>query len=107
MVEFLLSKDFDVKALTMKDIGKRPIDDHVRPEHVLLVSLMLSEDEASWMVLYGNKAYHNFEQMDLTPLTFLNNPIRSAYLVWKDSWASPPPQPKPKYFGWHEFPVAS
>lgn len=90
MVEFLRANGFLVFAITKCDVSKDQdaIDYHIFSDHVVLVSSLVAKSETTWQVIYDGFIFHNFEIDKMSPLEFLNNPPRTAYVLWKPEWAS-------------------
>lgn len=89
MVGFLREKGFTVTPLTLCDLSHddQAVNWNITKDHVVLISLLTCRNETSWMVLHQDEVWHNFSSKLLEPLEFLNNPIRSAYVVYKKNWA--------------------
>jgi hypothetical protein len=90
MVGFLRQKGYTVIPITKALVsqGKNPLDvgNRIRRDHVLLVSQLYLEDEASWVVLYDGNLMHNFQEAPIYPLEFINRPILTAYLIYHRKW---------------------
>lgn len=78
----------------------------VNARHVLLLSQLVRENEATWIVLFNGVCYHNFEIYSLELLSFINKPLLSAYVVFHLRWqrisrtpAKPLPKPKTTHGG--------
>ena len=87
MVGFLRRHKFSVLEITRRNVTnsdniERPIGKH----HVVLAKLKFVIGEASWVVIFQDKVYHNFEIVPLTGYELINHPILSAYVVFHKSW---------------------
>lgn len=58
----------------------------VNSGHVLLLSQLFRENEATWIVLHNSICYHNFDAYSLEALTFINKPLLSAYALCHPKW---------------------
>jgi hypothetical protein len=101
MVEALENSGIHVIPLSVCKVTNRPsLMNLVNEDHVVLISQMFRKDEGSWVILHGGKIFHNCkdETEYFHPLEFINRPILSAYIVWKEKWA--PKQRKLKIEDW-------
>lgn len=62
----------------------------IQSDHVLLCNLLLCKNEASWFVVTQNKAFHNFDEMPVNPLFWVNFPSQSIYLITCNDWQQAP-----------------
>lgn len=82
MISFLKKRKWLVQKLTKHNICNRAgIAGPIKRNHIILASLLLRKKEASWMIIYDNYCFHNFEICVLKPYDFMNMPILTAYLV--------------------------
>jgi len=58
-------------------------------QHVVLMSIKLMQNEASWVVVYQERMYHNFEITKMKPYELLNHPIMEALIIKHPSWDEP------------------
>jgi hypothetical protein len=101
MTWFLRQRSFRLLRLTPLRITSA--QNKVGSEHVILVSQLLRDYEATWGVIFDDIYYHNFTAYNLSALGCLNKPILSAYLVIHPSWRVPDdfklPRPKRRIAG--------
>jgi hypothetical protein len=88
VVRFLRARGFSVLPLTWCRVSeaKSPVG----PTHVILLSQLFRENEATWGVIFNCFYYHNFEIYSLETLSLLNKPVLTAYLVSTPRWKSGP-----------------
>jgi hypothetical protein len=99
MLRSLRRYGFRILRLTQCNLSQATAG--VNASHVLLLSQLFRENEATWIVLFNSVCYHNFDVYSLEALSFLNKPLLSAYLVFHPNWqmtsgVSGKPLPKPK-----------
>lgn len=87
MVRFLRRRGFRLLRLTPLQISTARTK--VGSEHVILISQLLRDYDATWGVIFDDIFYHNFTAYNLSALGSLNKPILSAYLVIHPSWRVP------------------
>jgi hypothetical protein len=96
MVRFLRRRGFTVLPLTQCTVSASY--SLINESHVVLVSQLFRRNEATWGVIFGGMYYHNFDFYTLDPLSFLNKPVLSAYVISSPLWQLdqlPPPKPTP------------
>ena len=87
LVSYLRKRGFSVANLTERNLTNfKYIVYPIKNFHVVLARVKLIKGEASWIVLYDNNCYHNFEIMKMVPYDLLNHPILEAFLVSHPSW---------------------
>jgi hypothetical protein len=92
ILAFLKRRHFRVATLSkygVTDLAPKTPDWErcpVTSNHVLLCNLLMCRNEASWLVITQNEAFHNFDRTPLSPLTFVNKPPQSIYLVMHKAW---------------------
>lgn len=84
MCEFLIERKYQVQRLTPRLV--RDIQSPINSDHVLLVSQLLTAEEGTWGVVFGELYYHNFQPYDLSAFAFLNKPLLSVYVVCHSKW---------------------
>lgn len=84
MIRFLKQRSFRLLRLTPLRITSAR--NGVGSEHVILISQLFRNYEATWGIIHANVYYHSFQAYNLSELAFLNKPILSAYLVIHPSW---------------------
>ena len=84
MTRFLRGHGFRVQALTQSNIAAA--SSKIEHRHVILLSQMFRQREATWGVIYNSMYYHNFQIHFLDTLTLIRKPIVSAYLVVHPTW---------------------
>lgn len=85
---FLRKQGFSIIPITLCEVSnfQTYIESPIKNYHVILMSQLMKKNEASWSVIFNNYIFHNFEILPLKPLEFINNPILSAYVIYKDEW---------------------
>ena len=94
MLRSLRRLGFRVLRLTQCNLSQHTSG--VNSRHVLLLSQLFQENEATWIVLFNGVCYHNFDVYSLEGLSFLNKPLLSAYVVFHPKWqigSGPPAKP--------------
>jgi hypothetical protein len=87
MLECLRKHGFKTAKLT-----KRSITNVVYPaypvsrSHVLLLNVKYIKNLGSWLVIYDERIYHNFEIIKFQGYELLNHPIVEAFLIVHPSW---------------------
>lgn len=82
MINYLKKHHWKTAKLTKHNICNREtILGPIAKNHIILLSCLFRKKEASWLVLYNNWIFHNFEIVELTSYEFLNLPILTAYLI--------------------------
>jgi hypothetical protein len=108
MLKFLRVRKFRTLRLTPAIIARAKSE--IGAQHVILVSQLLRQAEASWGVIFEDSYYHNFDTYSLSALAFLNKPIMSAYLVihrkWQVDYAHGEQKAKPRLKG-HQLKLAA
>lgn len=97
MLRSLRRHGFRVLRLTQCNLSQNTA--RVNSRHVLLLSQLFQENEATWLVLFNGVCYHNFDVYSLEALSFINKPLISAYVVIHSRWqmiSSTPAKPLPK-----------
>jgi hypothetical protein len=97
MLRCLRRHGFRILRLTQCNLSQNTAGVHAR--HVLLLSQLIRENEATWIVLFNGVCYHNFDVYSLDSLSFINKPLVSAYVVIHTRWQmipSTPAKPLPK-----------
>lgn len=84
MLRSLRRLGFRVLRLTQCNLSHNTAGVHAR--HVLLLSQLYRENEATWIVLFNGICYHNFDVYSLEVLSFINKPLLSAYVVFHAKW---------------------
>jgi hypothetical protein len=84
MLRRLRRHGFRVLRLTQCNLSQTAAG--INAKHVLLVSQLFRENEATWVVVHNGICYHNFEVYSLEVLSFLNKPLLSAYVVSHLKW---------------------
>lgn len=101
MVRFLRRHGFRLLRLTPLRISSAR--NKIGSEHVILISQLLRDYDATWGIIFDDIFYHNFTAYNLSALGSLNKPILSAYLVIHPSWRVPEdfvlPRPKRRIAG--------
>jgi hypothetical protein len=99
---FLKSKGFKMIPVTVCDVTSHAvtIQNPIKPYHVLLVSQLMLKNEGSWSVVHRNKIYHNFDELTLDPLEFINHPTMTVYAIWHKKWQ----MRRPQVFSFFELP---
>ena len=84
VVRFLRKREFSVLPLTLCNVStsKSPIANF----HVLLLSQLITRNEATWLVLHNELCYHGFDVYNATILSFVNKPVLTAYLLVHPKW---------------------
>ena len=87
MVRALEMNKVKVLKLTQSNLTNNTIPTYnIEKNHVVLLSCLMMKKEATWVVLWNNFLFHNFEVSQISRLEFLNFPILSAYLLKKKEW---------------------
>ena len=92
MVNFLKKRGFKVKPVTKCDVTLGDgmyTPNHITDRHVLLISQLMSKNEASWMVGHNQLWYHNFQTSSYKGITHINAPILTCYAVSHKNWQLP------------------
>lgn len=101
MVRFLKLRNFQLLRLTPLRITSA--QNSLGSEHVILISQLIRDYEATWGVIFDDIYYHNFTAYNLSALSLLNKPVLSAYLVLHPTWRIPEdfilPQPRKRFAG--------
>jgi len=79
MLNFLRRHGFRTLQLTQCNLSRDA--KKLGSQHLILLSQLFRENEATWGVIYNGWYYHNFSIYELTSMAFLNKPILSAYLL--------------------------
>lgn len=92
MVNYLKKSGHTVIPLTLCAMTQGHTDhilikNKISRYHVLLISQLFLENEASWIVAHKGKLVHNFDKHFLYPLEFINRPILTAYVVHHKKWS--------------------
>ena len=94
MVRFLRRRGFAVVPLTQCSVSAS--ESQLGTSHVLLLSQLFTQNEATWGVIFGGTYFHNFDYYTLDSLSFLNKPVLSAYVISSPRWRlDQSPRPKP------------
>jgi hypothetical protein len=91
MLRCLRRHGFRVLRLTQCNLSQNTSG--VNSRHVLLLSQLFQENEATWIVLFNGVCYHNFDVYSLEALSFINKPLLSAYVVFHPTWQEPASTP--------------
>jgi hypothetical protein len=94
MVRYLRQEGYTVIPVTQCAVTRLGGMNHIKPDHVLLVSQLMMKNEGSWIVVNNGKLAHNFDIVPLSPLEFINRPILSAYIVFHPKWKVKPKREK-------------
>lgn len=92
LTDFLKRKRFQVVPVSKYGVTNIDPDGNdweefpLNENHVLVCNLLMCRNEASWWVITRNRTFHNFEEGNLNPLTFINKPSQSMYLVTHKTW---------------------
>jgi hypothetical protein len=87
MTRFLEDRGFLLVRLTPRNVTRRKDPAYpITSRHVVLVSIRLMTNEASWAVIHDGRMYHNFEISIFKPYELLNHPVEDAYLVKHPRW---------------------
>lgn len=87
MVSYLKKRDFKVVPLTVCGLtGSSDLINNVKSNHVILISSMFKKFEASWSILYDGYMIHNQDIVAPSVLEFINRPILTAYVVFREDW---------------------
>ncbi len=87
MLSFLLNKKFNIYKLTMDNLTNCETTQHpITKSHVVLASIKMLKEEATWVVLHGETMYHNFEITSMNPYDLINHPLINMYLVKHPTW---------------------
>lgn len=87
MVAWLRRHKFLVYPLSLCDLSKTHSSvSYLKHDHIVLVSLLVCKNECSWFIIYKGVAYHNFDEIAMDEIFFLNKPVRSAYLISYHKW---------------------
>ena len=84
MVRFLRARGFRVLKLTKCNLSASRLKLGFR--HVILLSQLFREGEATWGLLVAGTYIHNFEVYSMGSLSLLTKPVVSAYVVIHDRW---------------------
>lgn len=68
--------------LSNKSVWKYTIND----EHVILISMLVKKRESTWMLIYNDAVFHNFESTKMDTYSMFNFPIVSMYILHKQQW---------------------
>ena len=68
--------------LSNKSVWKYTIND----EHVILISMLVKKRESTWMLIYNDTVFHNFESTKMDTYSMFNFPIVSMYILHKQQW---------------------
>lgn len=89
MVKYLRKAGFTVKEVTMCDVSNNNgffIPSNINDLHVLLISHLMTKNEASWSIVHNKLYYHNFQTCSFTGLNLVNNPLLTCYLIMHPNW---------------------
>lgn len=86
LLQHLRAKKFEILKIKNKALGEFDDSHFVEKNHVVLLSLRINSENASWGIIYDHMLYHNFEVSALTPLTFINMPIMTSYFIKHPKW---------------------
>ena len=64
----------------------KDISYEISDRHVILLSQLVKKGEGTWKVIYQGISYHNFHLATFSTASLLNNPIDSAYVLFKAEW---------------------
>lgn len=84
MLRSLRQRGFHTVRLTQCNVSKH--SKGISDLHVILVSQLFRQNEATWVVVFNRSCYHNFSVYSLEALSFLNKPILSAYVLSHQKW---------------------
>ena len=84
MVRFLRARGFSVLQLTWCNLSAS--EGKINHSHVVLLSQLFTQNEATWLVMHNELCYHNFDIYTPSTLSLLNKPVLSAYLVVHPKW---------------------
>lgn len=88
MIQQLKKYGYTVIPLTIANtISRCGIFNNIREEHVVLISQIMYRGEGSWAILHKKNYYHSFGKERLHGLEFVNRPINTAYLIFKEEWS--------------------
>lgn len=88
MVEQLRKYGYTVIPLSIANtISRCGIHNNITSDHVVLISQIMYRGEGSWAILHKNRYYHSFSTEPLRGMEFVNRPINTAYLIFKQEWA--------------------
>lgn len=88
MVKSLRKEGFSVYEVNKANLSNREEWKYsLADNHLILFSSLLKKKEASWMVMFNNNIYHNFERTTASYIDFVNFPIDSMYVIFKKEWA--------------------
>ncbi len=73
MLRHLRGKGFRTFQLTQCNLSSAKSD--IRAGHVLLLSQLFRRNEGTWIVLFNDWCYHNFQLYSLDPLSFKASPL--------------------------------
>ena len=91
MCSFLLKKNFKLAKLTKRNITNfETVCYPVAKRHVILASIKFIRNEASWVVIYNDILFHNFEAQIFSQYELINHPLMTAYLLKHPSWSIRP-----------------
>ena len=90
MLQNLRDKGFKTFAITKCNLTKRnkteTLNYQLKDNHLTLMSVLLKENEASWVCNWNEIQYHNFQLSKCNYWGLLNFPIVEAFVLWKKSW---------------------
>lgn len=75
-----------LNTLDIVNVGKDVIGNPINGRLVLLLRMRFNIQEASWLVSYNMKLYHNFEISTIRPFEFINHPIMEMYALSSLAW---------------------
>ena len=58
----------------------------LKKNHLIVINGMIMRDENSFFIMHNNKLWHNFRQIRLDPLFFLNKPTQDVLIISNDKW---------------------
>jgi hypothetical protein len=62
------------------------VTNSLAPNNIILISALFRKNEASWGVIYDHVFYHNFRPSQISSLTLINQPLLTAYCLWRPDW---------------------
>ena len=93
MLRYLRGKGIRTLQLTQCNLSSS--QQSIRVDHVLLLSQLFRRNEGTWIVLFNDWGYHNFQLYSMGTLSFINKPLLSAYVVCHPRWRLHVPPVRP------------
>ena len=89
MCSYLRQRNFKVAKLTERNVTNfKEVSYPIRRNHVILATIKYIKGEASWVIIYNDMLYHNFEIIPFESYELINHPLMTAFLLYHKDWVN-------------------